>query len=48
VISCVGLLIIRKKLEARVAELEELTNPKTIAGHTYPAQMVLLAVFMVA
>jgi hypothetical protein len=38
----------QKKLEARVAELEEITNPKTIAGHTYPAQMVLLAVFMVA
>lgn len=37
----------KDKLEARLAELEELTNPKPIAGHTYPAQMVLLAVFMV-
>lgn len=38
----------RKKLEARIAQLEELTEPKPIAGHTYPAQIVLLAVFMVA
>jgi|AntRauTorckE5430_2_1112549.scaffolds.fasta_scaffold07830_1 hypothetical protein len=38
----------REKLEARIAELEELTEPRLIPGHTCPAQMVLLAVFMVA
>ena len=38
----------RENLAARVAELEKLTNPKPIAEHTYPAQMVLLAIFMVA
>jgi hypothetical protein len=38
----------RENLEARIAELEELTEPRPIAGHVYPAQMVLMAVFMVA
>lgn len=38
----------QKKLEARLAELEPLTRPRAIAGHTFPAQMVLLAIFMVA
>ena len=37
-----------KKQEACIAELERLIQPQPIAGHTYPAQMVVLAIFMVA
>lgn len=36
------------QLEARVAELEKVSRPHSIANHTYPAQMIALAVFMVA
>lgn len=36
------------QLETKLAELEQLTRPQAIHGHTYPAQMVALAVFMVA
>ena len=38
----------QQKLEARVAELEDLTQPRLVADHTYPAQMMLLAIYMVA
>ena len=36
------------QLKTQLAELEQLTRPQSIHGHTYPAQMVALAVFMVA
>ncbi|TXF87939.1 hypothetical protein FUA23_16935 [Neolewinella aurantiaca] len=35
------------RLEARVQELEQISQPRPRANHTYPAQMVALAVFMV-
>ncbi len=35
------------KLEAELAELRAATSPLPIANHTYPAQLVALAVFMV-
>lgn len=36
------------QLEAKVDELEKISQPQPIANHTYPAQMIALAVFMVA
>lgn len=36
-----------ERLEHRIAELEEITTPQQVAGHHYPAQMIVLAVFIV-
>lgn len=35
------------KLENRIRELEAITQPRLIFNHTYPVQMVALAIFMV-